>query len=100
MIIQFNIIYLFFYFLILIVGLDFLLSGFLILKKNALALEKPFLLGLLLIKFTHPSDFSQKKSGLYILLFGLRNMGWYTMLAGVLIVTGSLIMIYSILIQL
>jgi hypothetical protein len=65
--------------------------------KNAQALEKPFLLGLLLIKFTHPSNLSQNKSELYILLFGLRNMGWYTMLAGVLIVTGSILMIFSIL---
>jgi hypothetical protein len=74
---------------------DFLLSGFLVLRKNARALEKPKLLGLWLIKITHASNSSTKENRLYFFFFGLRNMGWYTFFAGILLVIGSLLMLYS-----
>jgi hypothetical protein len=88
-----------FYFVILLLGVDFLLSGLLVLRKNARALEKPKLLGLWLIKITYASNSSTRGNRLYFFFLGLRNMGWYTLFAGIFSVISSLLMLYSKLMQ-
>lgn len=86
-----------FYFAILLAGLDFTVSGFLVLRENSKPLKKPKLLGLQIIRVMQISDTPQKKNSLTFLMFNLRHMGIYTFVAGILIITASLIMVFDIL---
>ncbi len=86
-----------FYLAIFLGGLDFALSGFQVLRESPSSLEKPRLLGLLIIKVMHVSDTSQKHNRLFLLMFSTKTMGVYTFLSGVLLILSSLLLIFNVL---
>ncbi len=83
--------YVLFYLLVFLVGCDFSLSGFLVLQKNIDSLEKPRLLGLLIIKVMQASRNTNKRDELSV--FSPKVMGIYTLIAGILLIVASMLMV-------
>ena len=89
---------LFFYIVILVVGLDFLISGLLIQSDHTRWLERPKLLGQLLLRINQ--SFFNKMRGqnrFFEFIYSLRWLKFFMILAGVLIMVGALIPIIDIL---
>jgi hypothetical protein len=78
-------------------GMDFTISGFIILKRGAVALSKPRLLGLRLFKRMHvPDNMSYKVDKFTRTLFSLRAMGYYGLIGGLLYLVGSVSIIFNL----
>lgn len=87
----------FFYIIVLFIGLDFTLSGILLLKDYTKSLEKPRLLGLLSLKFNQKMiEKMQNSNQVYQSLYSYKIIRFYILMAGVIIIVGSIIAIIDI----
>lgn len=83
---------LFFYIVIFLIGIDFSISGILLLKAHTMAIEKPRLLGLLSLKINRNMiDKMQNSNHVYQSLYSFKYIRIYILVAGFLIIIGSLI---------
>ncbi len=85
-----------FYAVIFLFGLDFSISGFLVLRENSANFKKPRLVGLWIIRRMSAVYGSTNRSKLFSLIYSTRNMAFQGLFAGVLLIIGSLIMIVEI----
>ena len=85
-----------FYVVVFLFGVDFSISGFLVLRKNRANFKKPRLVGIWIIKRMSALYGSPNSSRLFSLIYSTRNMAIQALLAGALIIIGSLIMIVDI----
>lgn len=79
-----------FYMIIFLLGFDFSLSGFLVLKRDIKSFEKPKLLGLLIMSVVYRAFPMQKKRPV---IYRPKVMGLYFFFGGILSVVASTIMI-------
>jgi hypothetical protein len=78
-------------------GMDFTISGYIILKRGAVALSKPRLLGLRIFKRMQiPDNMSFKVDKFTRTFFSLRAMGYYGLIAGLLYLVGSVSIIFDL----
>ncbi len=90
-----------FFVLVLLFGVDFALSGYLVIKNKDKYLEKPKLLGLLsMIVNQKVYERSKKPNKVLMVMYSYDYMKIYTLVGGILIIVGSLIGIYDILLRL
>jgi hypothetical protein len=83
--------------MLFISGMDFTISGYTIIKRGAVALSKPRLLGLWLFKRMHvPDDMSYKVDKYTRTFFSLRTMGYYGLIGGLLYLIGSVSIIFNL----
>ncbi len=85
-----------FYTVVFLFGLDFSISGFLVLRENSANLKRPRLVGLWIIRRMNSLYGSTNRSQLFSLIYSTRNMAIQTLFAGILVIIGSLIMIVDI----
>jgi len=87
-----------FFLFIFILGIDYLWSGYLILKNNSINIVKPRLLGIWFAKRFLALKSTMKSNTAYMNFFNdIKNHGVLSIIAGILILTGSGIMIFEIL---
>jgi hypothetical protein len=87
-----------FYSIVLVAGIDFVLSGWLALSRGIEILQRPRLLGLLLLRIFHRVYESYNKSNrLLQRMYSFNYMRFYIFLSGVLIIISSILLIFSIL---
>ena len=83
-----------FYLVILLGGLDFILSGLKVLtRKNTELPKKTWLLGLRIIRTMQVHKAVGKHTNLFTLMFSPKVMGIYTLASGVLLVVASILML-------
>jgi hypothetical protein len=85
-----------FYVVIFLFGLDFSISGFLVLRENSANFKKPRLIGLWIIRRMSALYSSTNSSKLFAFIYSTRNMAIQALFSGVLLIIGSLIMIVDI----
>ena len=86
------------YMMTFLFGVDFTLSGFLVLKSGTKYLEKPKLLGLIIIKLRNKAyEKSQKPGRLLTGMYSLKYMKFYTFISGIVLLIGSTIRILDVL---
>jgi len=83
----------FFYLCILGIGIDFMISGIMVLKENSKPLEKPRLIGLLIIKIMHLPESKNNRKNLSWLMYDMKNMGKYCFIGGVLTTLSSILIL-------
>jgi hypothetical protein len=90
-----------FFILVLFLGIDFALSGYLAIRDRDKYLNKPRLLGLL-IMIANQKVYERSKKQNYILkiMYSYDYSKIYTLVGGLLIIVGGLIAIYDILLTL
>ena len=90
-----------FYTILLYIGVDFTISGILLQSKGTSPLVNPKLLGLLLIKFNQKFfERMRKHNKIYHWIYSFQNIKFFTLMAGILIIGGSLIQIIDTLLRL
>lgn len=89
-----------FYLLVLFIGLDYVWSGYRVIKDKTHRNIKPKLLGYWIIKRFQISDKDKKYNKLFHRTFySTRNLGVWTFISGILCVFASGIMIYNIIFE-
>lgn len=84
--------------IIFVMGLDFIWSGYLVIRNKNPEIKKRRLLGLWVIRKLHiPDNKKNEYHSLVSLLYNFRNMGFMTLAGGLLITIGSIIMIVGFL---
>ena len=87
-----------FYLFILVMGLDFTWSGYLVTKNKAREIKKLRLLRLWIIQKLHIPGNNNKKFNAYMnFVYDIRNLGFFTLASGILLTFGSAIMIVDFL---
>ena len=87
-----------FYLFVLVMGLDFTWSGYLVIKNKTREIKKPRLLGLWILQKVHIPGSKKKEVNTYMnFVYDIRNMGVFTLASGILLIFGSTIMIIDIL---
>ena len=98
MIIQPSYFSLLFYIVVLYVGIDFTVSGILIGRDQAKPVERSWLLGWLILKMNQRFfDRMQNQNPILQSIYSFRSIKFFTIMAGILIIIGSLILIIDIL---
>jgi len=89
-----------FYLMILFVGVDYFISGILGLRENLKYPKKPKLLGLLILK-KNQNFFEQarKQNQVFQIIYSHQSIMYMTLIAGLLLIIGSLIQLIDILLQ-
>lgn len=96
MIIQPYIFDLLFYTSVLLIGVDFTLSGWLALRKGITILERAKLLGLLILRAMNKLYENSKGSNrLFQFMYSFKYMRVYTFISGLLIIISSLLLIFD-----
>src|SRR5687768_6025081 len=101
MTIQTYILDLLFYIVVLLAGVDITLSGWLALRRGIIVLQRPKLLGLLILRIMNKIyDTSPAPNRYFELLYSFKYLRVYTFISGLLIMMSSLIMLLIIALQL
>ena len=101
MIIQPYIFDLLFYTIVMLIGIDFTLSGWLALRKGIIVLERLRLLGLLILRAMNKLyDDSQGANGFFKLIYSFTYMRVNIFISGVLIIIMGLLLIFDTIFQL
>ena len=74
-------------------GLDFSISGFLVLRENATDFKKPRLIGLWIIRRMSALHTIKDRPQWFSLIYSTRSVAMQGLVAGVLLIFGSLVMI-------
>jgi hypothetical protein len=98
MIIQSSLFNLLFYLIVLGIGIDFTISGILLMRDYDKYLRKTKLLGLIILRLNQSFfDRMRKHNQIYGFVYSSRSIKFFTLAAGILITVGSLIQIITIL---
>ncbi len=84
---------LFFYSIIFLVSLDYIISGFIFLRRSEEHIKKPKLLGLWIIQKMGILDGSTNHSKLVLIMFSRRSMAIQALIAGLMLSFSSFLMI-------
>ena len=83
------------------IGIDFTISGMLILRDYAKHLEKPRLVGLLILRLNQGFfDRMRKQNQIFRFIYSIQGITFFTLSSGILLSIGSLIQIIDILLRL
>ena len=88
-----NIFNLLFYSIVLLFGVDFALSGFFVLRENHKHSKKPRLLGFWIMQKMNILHGSTNRPKWFSAIYSMRNLALQSLLAGFLLIIGSLLMI-------
>lgn len=90
-----------FFIVILLFGVDFTLSGYLIIKQKTEYLKRPKLLGLVIMNANQKVyERSKKPNKLLSVMYSYEYTKIYTFLGGILIIVGSLMGVFDVLLKL
>jgi len=83
------------------IGIDFTISGMLIRREYTKHLEKPKLLGLLILRLNQSFfDRMRKQNQIFQFIYSIQCITFFTLSSGILLSVGSLIQIIDILFRL
>jgi hypothetical protein len=85
-----------FYIIVFLFGLDFSISGFLVLREGHANFKMPRLVGLWIIRRMSALPGATNRSKLFSLLYSTRNQAIQGLVAGLLLIFASLVMIVEI----